>query len=138
LQCHWKESPLKWRCIKTRNFIVFTFTVSNYLRLNQTEHDVDLFVLQNHLATCSCKIVSCLNKNCDIAMRRKNLKLHMTTTCQWRIIQCEHCSEPHPKCQMEVNMIRIQWVKNPKKIMCQRALHENSHWRPWETRKAKF
>ena len=49
--------------------------------INQIEHDVDLLVLQNHLATCSYKMVSCVNKNCDITMQRKNFTLHMTTTC---------------------------------------------------------
>ena len=48
-------------------------------------------------------------------MQRKNLQEHMTTACQWRVIECEHCSEPHPKFQMEVDMIQFREVHNPKK-----------------------
>ncbi|KAL9954676.1 hypothetical protein ACROYT_G042239 [Oculina patagonica] len=54
-----------------------------------------------HLASCVFKLVSCTNKNCHMTVQRKNLKEHAAITCQWRILECDHCSEPHPECQMK-------------------------------------
>ena len=66
-----------------------------------------LFYYQAHLTTCLFKLVSCKNKNCRQHVQRKDLKEHVSTTCQWRIIKCQHCSELHPKGQMEVQIIGI-------------------------------
>ncbi|XP_020603685.1 TNF receptor-associated factor 3-like [Orbicella faveolata] len=54
-----------------------------------------------HLASCLFRDVPCINDNCQVTLKWKDLSEHVSVTCQWRIILCEHCNEPHPKCQME-------------------------------------
>ncbi|XP_078350410.1 TNF receptor-associated factor 4-like isoform X2 [Oculina patagonica] len=54
-----------------------------------------------HLASCLFKLVSCTNENCHVTVQRKDLEEHATITCQWRILECDHCSEPHPECKMK-------------------------------------
>ena len=41
-------------------------------------------------------------------MIRKDLDKHETTGCQWRLVHCSYCNEPHPKCQGEVIIILSQ------------------------------
>ncbi|XP_078350838.1 TNF receptor-associated factor 4-like [Oculina patagonica] len=54
---------------------------------------------QEHLRCCPEEIVKCTNTNCTETMARKNLEEHVTTTCQWRKVRCEHCSIQHPACK---------------------------------------
>jgi len=61
--------------------------------------------LQNHLASCQLKAVSCTNQNCEMKVVRKDLTEHLTTMCQWRIVNCNYCKEQQPQCQMEVKII---------------------------------
>ena len=28
---------------------------------------------------------------------------HVATVCEWRMVTCDHCSEPHPKCLLQVS-----------------------------------
>ncbi|KAL9954675.1 hypothetical protein ACROYT_G042241 [Oculina patagonica] len=56
---------------------------------------------QVHLASCLFKLVFCTNENCHVTVQRKDLEKHVTITCQWRIIKCDHCREPHPECKMK-------------------------------------
>jgi len=56
---------------------------------------------EGHLLTCSFKLISCMNANCEVTTTRKDLDEHMNSVCQWRIVSCEHCSEPHPFCQLQ-------------------------------------
>jgi len=56
---------------------------------------------ETHLAPCPFRDVPCTNENCPVILKSKDLSEHVSVTCQWRIILCEFCSEPHPKCQME-------------------------------------
>ncbi|KAL9954677.1 hypothetical protein ACROYT_G042242 [Oculina patagonica] len=55
----------------------------------------------NHLSSCLYKHVFCTNQNCLVAVLRKDLDEHVGSLCQWRIMLCKYCSEPHPKCQEE-------------------------------------
>ena len=57
-----------------------------------------------HLKSCPLKVVSCTNKSCDDTMTRNNLQAHVTTTCPWRILRCNHCGFSYPACRIEVNM----------------------------------
>ncbi|XP_078355844.1 TNF receptor-associated factor 6-like [Oculina patagonica] len=54
-----------------------------------------------HLASCLFKLVPCTNENCHVTVQRKDLEEHATITCQWRILECDHCNEPHPDCKMK-------------------------------------
>ncbi|KAL9954729.1 hypothetical protein ACROYT_G042302 [Oculina patagonica] len=54
-----------------------------------------------HLASCLFKLVSCTNENCQVTVQRKDLEEHATITCQSKILECDHCSEPHPECKMK-------------------------------------
>ncbi|XP_020612163.1 TNF receptor-associated factor 6-B-like [Orbicella faveolata] len=61
---------------------------------------------ETHLASCPFRDVPCTNENCQVTLKRKELGEHVSFTCQWRIVPCELCSEPHPMCQMEVTVNR--------------------------------
>lgn len=56
---------------------------------------------EDHLSSCSFKLVSCTNENCQVTIQRKELEEHATNSCQWRIVVCDHCNESHPKCVIE-------------------------------------
>ncbi|XP_020612111.1 TNF receptor-associated factor 6-B-like [Orbicella faveolata] len=43
-----------------------------------------------HLAPCLFKFVSCTNENCRVTLQRRDLEEHVTTMCQWRILECDH------------------------------------------------
>ena len=65
------------------------------------------FVEQAHLGSCPFHQVTCTNKNCDKIVQRRHLKQHENNECPWRILQCTHCFEPHPECQMEVGTVIV-------------------------------
>ncbi|XP_078350416.1 TNF receptor-associated factor 4-like isoform X1 [Oculina patagonica] len=56
---------------------------------------------EDHLASCLFNLVSCTNENCHVTLKRRYLENHVMITCQWRILECDHCSEPHPECKMK-------------------------------------
>ncbi|XP_020612184.1 TNF receptor-associated factor 5-like [Orbicella faveolata] len=56
---------------------------------------------EHHLASCSFKIVSCTNEKCQVTIQRKELEEHVTNSCQWRIVVCDHCNKSHPKCVIQ-------------------------------------
>ena len=62
-------------------------------------------IRQDHVGTCPFKVVSCSNQNCPVLLKRKYLVNHVAFTCQWRIIECEYCREPHPECHKKVIVI---------------------------------
>ena len=33
--------------------------------------------------------------------------MHVTTTCQWRLLCCKHCSLLHPACKTEVRILQL-------------------------------
>ena len=41
-----------------------------------------------------------------MTVKRKDLEQHVTNTCEWRIIECEYCEEPHPKRHLQVSRIK--------------------------------
>ena len=47
-------------------------------------------------------LISCSNENCEMKVSRKDLEEHATKKCQWRTVDCDHCHELYPECQMEV------------------------------------
>ena len=47
-------------------------------------------------------LISCSNENCEMKVLRKDLEEHSTKKCQWRTVDCDHCHELYPECQMEV------------------------------------
>lgn len=57
---------------------------------------------QVHLESCLFKLVHCINENCHVTMRRRELEEHVNINCTWRILACDHCSELHPECNMKV------------------------------------
>ena len=67
---------------------------------------------QSHLRSCSFKLVSCTYENCEAIVARKDLEGHISVLCEWRIVECGHCSEEHPKCLDEV-----QWFSNVHKFV---------------------
>jgi len=65
---------------------------------------------RRHLRCCPEEVVKCTSRNCTETMARKNLEEHVATTCQWRMLRCEHCGMQHPACQQldhEVNCKRF-------------------------------
>ena len=58
---------------------------------------------QGHLLSCSFKLISCPNGNCAVKTTRQKLDEHVATVCEWRKVTCDHCSEPHPKCFLQVS-----------------------------------
>ena len=64
------------------------------------------YLKQAHLKACLFKIVTCTNENCDVTLKRKDLEQHVTSTCEWRIIECEYCEEQHPKRYLQVSRIK--------------------------------
>ena len=60
---------------------------------------------QAHLEACPFKIVTCTNENCHVTIKRKDLEQHVTNTCDWKILKCEYCKEPHPERSLKVKRI---------------------------------
>ena len=58
---------------------------------------------QDHLLSCSFKLISCPNVNCAVKTTRQKMDEHVATVCEWRMVTCDHCSEPHPKCLLKVS-----------------------------------
>ena len=58
---------------------------------------------QDHLLACSFKLISCPNVNCAVKTTRQKLDEHVATVCEWRMVTCDHCSEPHPKSLLQVS-----------------------------------
>ena len=58
---------------------------------------------QDHLLSCSFKLISCPNVNCAVKTTRQKMDEHVATVCEWRMVTCDHCSEPHPKCLLQVS-----------------------------------
>ena len=52
--------------------------------------------------TCLFKVIPCTNHNCQEEVQRQHHEQHVTVTCQWRIVECKYCCEPHPASQMPV------------------------------------
>ncbi|XP_022809900.1 TNF receptor-associated factor 4-like [Stylophora pistillata] len=72
---------------------------------------------ETHLNTCLFKVIPCTNENCLEEVQRQQHEQHVTATCQWRILKCNYCSEPHPECQMQVsqapsNLSKQLWSYN--------------------------
>jgi len=67
---------------------------------------------EDHLASCSFKLVSCTNEICQVTIQRKELEEHATNSCQWRIVVCDHCNESHPKCLIQVLYKQATLFKN--------------------------
>ncbi|XP_022805210.1 TNF receptor-associated factor 4-like [Stylophora pistillata] len=61
---------------------------------------------ETHLNNCLFKVIPCTNENCLEEVQRQQHKQHVTATCQWRILKCSYCSEPHPECQMQDHIRR--------------------------------
>lgn len=55
------------------------------------------------MESCRFRFVSCTNEKCQLKVRRKDLEMHLAFACQWRIINCEHCGEPHPNDNMQAH-----------------------------------
>ena len=60
--------------------------------------------LQAHLLSCDCKIIRCPNHRCQAIMEKKLVEDHVMNTCQWRTLQCGHCSDKYAKCEEEVSV----------------------------------
>ena len=58
---------------------------------------------QDHLLSCSFKLISCPNVNCAVKTTRQKMNEHVATACEWKMVTCDHCSEPHPKCLLQVS-----------------------------------
>ncbi|XP_022803566.1 TNF receptor-associated factor 5-like [Stylophora pistillata] len=54
-----------------------------------------------HLSSCVYKAVPCPNLNCLLKVQRQHLSYHVSVFCEWRIVNCDHCSEPRPQCHMQ-------------------------------------
>ena len=78
------------------------------------------------MESCLLLIVSCTNNNCAESMIRKDLDKHVTTGCQWRLVQCSYCNEPHPKCQGEVIIIISFYYSFPSNLqhLASRSLYK--------------
>ncbi|XP_078351045.1 uncharacterized protein LOC144635808 isoform X2 [Oculina patagonica] len=63
---------------------------------------------ENHRKCCPREVVKCTNLDCRETMARNNLKEHVTTTCQWRMIRCEHCSMHHPACEQSEHQLKCK------------------------------
>ena len=63
------------------------------------------FFYQDHLGllSCSFKLISCPNVNCAVKTTRQKMNEHVATACEWKMVTCDHCSEPHPKCLLQVS-----------------------------------
>ena len=77
-----------------------------------------IFYQQNHLSACPCKVVYCTNQNCGEILLKKDVVEHVASLCQWRIVLCVHCNEPHPKCQEEVCKMLYLDILGWKLITC--------------------
>jgi len=89
---------------------------------------------EDHLASCSFKLVSCTNENCQVTIQRKELEEHATNSCLWRIEVCDHCNESHPKCLIQDHVERCE--KKPMEcpnscgeiiVQAEIASHTNDH-----------
>ena len=92
-----------------------------------------LLILQNvyyfkqaHLEACLFKIVTCTNENCRVTIKRKDLEQHVTNTCDWKILKCEYCKEPHPE-----RCLKVKRIENNKTTLSttSRILNEASFCR---------
>ena len=92
-----------------------------------------LLILQNvyyfkqaHLEACPFKIVTCTNENCHVTLKRKDLEQHVTNTCDWKILKCEYCKEPHPE-----RCLKVKRIENNKTTLSttSRILNEASFCR---------
>lgn len=63
----------------------------------------ELRAKEDHLTSCPFKVVLCTNENCHVTMTRYNLQDHVTTTCEWRILECTHCNLSRPACQTQAH-----------------------------------
>ena len=92
------------------------------------------FFYQDHLGllSCSFKLISCPNVNCAVKTTRQKLDEHVATVCEWRMVTCDHCSEPHPKCLLQVSSVMI---KSLRKCMVLTSIKiensRNKHAIPW-------
>ena len=41
--------------------------------------------------------------NCGLKTTRQKLDEHVATLCEWRMVTCDHCSEPHPNSLLQVS-----------------------------------
>ena len=41
--------------------------------------------------------------NCSVKATRQKLDEHVATECEWRMVTCDHCSESHSKCLLQVS-----------------------------------
>ena len=55
-------------------------------------------------------MVKCTFNNCKETMARKYLEEHVTTTCQWRMLRCEHCGMQNPVCQQSVRSSLVTYI----------------------------
>lgn len=57
--------------------------------------------VEAHLLSCHCKIIRCPNHRCQAIMEKRLVEDHVMNTCQWRTLQCGHCSGKYAKCEEE-------------------------------------
>ena len=86
--------------------IIFNF--SRRVRNQYPNLFLVLFFEQIHLESCPFQQVACANKNCSEKVQRRHLTQHENNMCPWRILQCIYCTEPHPRCMMQVRIVTVK------------------------------
>ncbi|XP_065674872.1 TNF receptor-associated factor 6-B-like isoform X2 [Hydra vulgaris] len=49
--------------------------------------------IDNHLGSCEYQEVKCFNQQCFTSLLRKELRNHTETTCIYRLVTCQYCSQ---------------------------------------------
>ncbi|CAH3164471.1 unnamed protein product, partial [Pocillopora meandrina] len=53
----------------------------------------ELRAVEEHHSECLLKEVQCSNSGCTEKLTKKDMKVHASSECSWRTINCEHCQE---------------------------------------------
>ncbi|XP_074618714.1 TNF receptor-associated factor 4-like [Acropora palmata] len=82
---------------------IHSYTIKCPRRSRGCQWTDELRTKDDHLASCPHEIVSCTNKNCNVKLEREGLEDHVTTKCDWRILQCKFCAVSRPMLKMEAH-----------------------------------
>ena len=72
---------------------------------------VNLYFKKHH-SECLFKVVKCPNSGCTKVLSKQKMKLHETSFCSWRKVNCEYCQESVIMNQKQVCRLFYTWLFN--------------------------
>ena len=82
--------------IMTKVMVVLMMMITILLRFPEN------VLLQSHQSDCSFQVLCCSNPGCSERLAKRDMIVHVSFDCSWRIINCEYCGQSFSKNKKQV------------------------------------